>query len=199
MRKIFTGLLLALVVKVSLAADTFPEPFGLTWEMSEAGLKKIGFAQISDSEGLKVFSSLSVPKAWSKAENYIVVTYKGKLVKAVAVSKKFTDDIYGSEGKSVYKQVKNLLAKKYGSPSEQYETVGRKLYDDSDEFYQCLEYSGCGVYLSFFNFAGGMISVQLNGKQRGVGYLTIGYESPYFSIAKKEIERGNIESDADAF
>lgn len=199
MGKFLVGLLLAIVAAVAQAADTFPEPFGLSWGMSEAGLKKLGFTQVSDSEGLRVFSSVSAPKAWSKAESYGAVTYKGRLVKAAAVSTDFRDDIYGSKGKSTYEQVKSLLTKKYGSPSTHYERVGGGLYDDADEFYQCLNYSGCGMYLSIFDYAGGVISVQLKGKRRGEGYLTIGYESPQFLVAKKEIERGDLESDADAF
>ncbi|KYN91034.1 hypothetical protein ATY35_00145 [Vibrio cidicii] len=199
MGKFLLGLLLVIVAAAAQAADTFPEPFGLSWGMSEAGLKKLGFTQVSDSDGLSIFSSVSAPKAWSKAENYVAITYKGKLVKAAAVSTNFTDDIYGLEGKSTYEQVKSLLTKKYGSPSTHYERVGGDLYDDTDEFYQCLDYSGCGAYLSIFNYAGGVIAVQLKGKRRGEGFLTIGYESPQFLVAKKEIERGDFESDADAF
>ncbi|ORQ01223.1 hypothetical protein B7971_18490, partial [Vibrio cholerae] len=124
-----------------------------------------------------------MPKAWSKAENYVAVTYKGRLVKVAAMSTDFTDDIYGLKGKSNYEQVKSLLTKKYGSPSTHYERVGGDLYDDADEFYQCLDYSGCGAYLSIFDYAGGVISVQLKGKRRGEGFLTIGYESPQFLMA----------------
>ncbi|EGQ9635472.1 hypothetical protein O1D87_003489 [Vibrio cholerae] len=199
MGKFLVGLLLAIVVAGAQAADTFPEPFGLSWGMSEAGLKKLGFTQVSDANGLRIFSSVSVPKAWSKAENYVAVTYKGRLVKVAAMSTDFTDDIYGSKGKSNYEQVKSLLTKKYGSPSTHYERVGGDLYDDADEFYQCLDYSGCGAYLSIFDYAGGVISVQLKGKRRGEGFLTIGYESPQFLMAKKEIENGDLQSDADAF
>lgn len=199
MGKIIAGALLTMAVMASHGADSFPEPFGLTWGMSEAELQKLGFTQVSDSDGFKIFSSVSTPKAWSKAENYVAVTYKGRLVKAAAVSTDFSDDIYGSEGKRNYNQVKELLTKKYGAPSTHYERIGGELYDGSDEFYQCLEYSGCGAYLSIFEFGGGGISVQLKGKRRGEGYLTIAYESPQFSVAKKEIERGDLESDADAF
>lgn len=202
MGRIYLGVVLFLVSALSQAADTFPVPFGLGWGMSEADLEEIGFSQVDDSEGFGVFTSVSAPKAWSKAENYVAVTYKGKLVKAAATSTDITDDIYGSEGKKIYIQVKELLTKKYGQPSSNYEMVGGKMYDESDEsdeFYQCLDYSGCGAYVSIFNYAGGIISVQLKGRSRGEGFLAIGYESPQFSTAKDEIERGDIKSDADAF
>lgn len=181
------------------ASEPFPESFGLSWGMSETSLKKLGFTHAIDSGGLRLFSSVSAPKAWSKAENYIAVTYKGRLVKAVANSFYFTDNVFGSEGKQNYNQIKSILRKKYGAPSTHYEQTGGKLYNESDEFYQCLDYSGCGAYLSIFEFVGGLIAVQLKGKRRGEGYLTISYESPRFSVAKKEIERGDLESDVDAF
>lgn len=199
MGKIIAGILLSFVMATVHASDDFPEPFGLQWGMSESGLNKLGFSQVSESNGLKIFSSVSVPKAWSKAENYVAITYKGKLVKAAAVSKDFTDDIYGSEGKRNYSQVKDLLTRKYGSPTTNYERIGSKLYDKPDEFYQCLEYSGCGAYISMYEFGGGIIMVQLKGKRRGEGYLNIAYESPLFSVAKKEIESGDLASDVDAF
>lgn len=182
----------------AFSEEKFPEPFGLTWGMSEVNLEKHGFTLASDSDGLKIFSSVSAPKAWSKADMYVAITYKGKLVKAAASSTEFKDDIYGTEGKNTYGQIKDILSKKYGNPTNEYERVGGKLYDDADEFYQCLEYAGCGTYLSMYEVKGGMIAIQLKGKRRGEGYLSISYESPEFYIAKKEIESGEIKSDADA-
>nr|WP_290696369.1 hypothetical protein [Halomonas sp. UBA3074] len=199
MGKILAVVLLMIVALGAHGSASFPEPFGLTWGMSEAELNELGFTQASESDGLKIFSSVSAPKAWSKAEVYIAITYKGNLVKAAASSTDFIDDIYGLEGKRNYNQIKDLLIKKYGEPSTNYERTGGTLYDEADEFYQCLEYSGCGVYLSIFEFSGGLISVQLQGKRRGQGYLSIAYESPQFAEAKSEIERGDLELDSDAF
>lgn len=199
MRLFISIILLTAASTFAHANEPFPEPFGLIWGMTESKLKEIGFSQVNESGGLAIYSSVTVPKAWSKAENYIAVTYKGRLVKAAANSYDFTDDILGSEGKGNYEQIKSLLTRKYGNPKSHYEEVGRKLYNEPDEFYQCLEYSGCGAYLSLYAFSEGIIAVQLNGKGRGEGYLTISYESPQFYVAKKEIERGNLKSDADAF
>ena len=180
--------------------DDFPEPFGLSWNMSEGDLDKLGFTDTGRGvEGFNVFSSVSVPKPWSKGDRYLAVTYKNRLVKASALSVDITDDIYGSEGKEMYKQMKALLAKKYGDPSDHYEFVGADIYDESDEFYQCLNYSGCGGYASMFQYLGGTIAVQLNGLTRGKGYLSITYESPGFEAAKRQSEKEAEESDADVF
>lgn len=179
-------------------ASTFPEPFGLSWDMSESDLKKIGFNSVSESDELNILSSAYVPKAWSKGETYAAITYKNKLVKVQAVSKSFTSDLYGSEGKELYNKMKSLLTKKYGIPSDATERIGLKLYDEVDEFYQCLKYVGCGVYLTLFEYGDGIIGLQLVGSSRGEGYLKILYESPAFHAAKREIEKGALSSDADA-
>lgn len=193
---------LALVALYSVQAfgeESFPEPFGLRWGMSESELSNLGFTKSSESSGLNILTSVSAPKAWSKGEMYAALTHKGKLVKVMVSSVDITDDILGSEGKELYSHMKSLLEKKYGPPSTNYEIIGKKLYDDYDELYQCLDYSGCGAYMSIFKFAGGVIAIQLKGKRRGEGFLTISYESPGFSIAKEEIKSGNMESDEEAF
>lgn len=198
MNKRFLVLILATLPLLANAQTEFPAPFGLTWGMSESALKAVGFSHTTDSGGFTLFSSVSVPKAWSKGESYLAIAYKGRLVKVAATSTDFTNDVLGSEGKRVYGQMKALLTKKYGAPKSAYEQSGIKLYDDADEFYQCLEYSGCGYYASIFEYAGGTIGLSLKGKRRGEGYLTIGYESPQFESASAEIERGEESEDEDA-
>lgn len=183
---------------ISLAsANIFPDPFGLSWDLTEKELKTMGFTESNEAGGLKILVSYSVPKAWSKGESYIAITHKGKLVKVVAISKDITDDVYGTEGKELYESLKNLLSDKYGQP-ESNEIVGLDLFKDSDEFYQCLGYSGCGIYMSLYNYAGGIIAVQIEGERRGEGYVKILYESPQFEQAKREIESGDLKSDSDA-
>ena len=79
---------------------SFPEPFGLQWGMSESALVKAGFHKSGPSGDFNVFTSVAAPKAWSKADDYIALTYQGKLVKVVAWSKPFTGDIHGSQPKA---------------------------------------------------------------------------------------------------
>ena len=200
MTRFFLVLVVTLYPLMGIGAEPFPEPFGLNWDMSDDNLKEHGFTLVKEnSSEFNVFTSVSVPKAWSKGNTYLALTYKDQLVKVVALSVDFTNDIYGSEGKEMYNQMKALLTKKYGAPSDHYEYTGRDLYDEADEFYQCLEYSGCGHYVSIFKFSGGIIAIELEGKGRGTGYLTIGYESPGFLIAKRQIEKEAKESDAEVF
>lgn len=179
--------------------ESFPEPFGLNWDMGEAEIKAVGFSHNSEADGLKLFSSMSVPKAWSIGESYVAVVYQNRLIKVVAQSINFENDVYGTEGKEAYNDLKRLLTKKYGSPSSEIERTGGKLYDDSDEFYQCLKYSGCGGYISLYEVSGGVIGLQLKGLRRGQGYLTIQYESPGFKAAQAGVDASQKTADEDAF
>ena len=195
----FAILLVALYAPFAAAAqESFPAPFGLSWGMSEESLQAIGFKKVDEGGGLTLMTSVTVPKAWSNGETYFVATYESRLVKATAQSRNFTDDIYGTEGKRVYKELKSLLSNKYGAPPREAEWVGLELYDDADEFYQCLDYSGCGAWFSLFEFQNGAIAVEIKGIRRGVGYVSIGYEGPSFSEALREIKRKEAESDTDA-
>ena len=182
------------------AVDGFPDPFGLTWGMSEASLVKLGFARSSSDSGpLHVLTSKIAPKPWSQAETYVAVTYNDRLVKVVALSRSFSADIMGSEGKAAYEKINNVLTNKYGQPAKHMEEVGLKLYTEYDEFYQCLKYAGCGAYFTSYNISGGIIGVNLEGESRGVGYLKVTYESPAFAIALMEIKHKVSGSDAEAF
>ncbi|MBB1488632.1 hypothetical protein [Oceanospirillum sediminis] len=198
--KILPLILLASSFSVMVsAAEPFPEPFGLNWGMTESQLKKSGFKSASPAGKFNVLTSVSTPKAWSRADTYMAVTYRKKLVKVIAHSRAFTSDIYGRDGKALYNQVKSLLIQKYGEPKRSHERTGLALYDDADEFYQCLKYSGCGNYISLFEYQNGYISVQLEGTGRGKGYLSVAYESPAFYAAKNTIEQSNNQSDTEAF
>lgn len=181
-----------------VAADKFPAPFGLEWGASQASLVKLGFANSSNDGGFVTLRSASVPKAWSKAQAYLAVLYKNQLVKVVAISENFKDDVAGAEGKEAYEHLKDILTKKYGQPSNHTERTGGKLYDGYDEFYQCLDYSGCGFYYTIYKYDGGVVGLQLKGLRRGEGFLVVEYESPDFSVAKAAIKRGDSAADADA-
>jgi len=183
----------------SVSANDFSAPFGLNWGMSVKALNKIGFKDAGSSGGFRILSSVTAPKPWSKGDEYLAVIYKNKLVKIVVFSEKITNDLYGSEGKGLYNKVKSLLAKKYGGPADSTELMGLDIYKDTDEFYQCLKYNGCGYYRSSYKYGDGFVAIQLKGVSRGTGTLKILYESSGFLVAKDEIEKNSQKSDESSF
>ena len=192
-------LMITLSIITSLhAQDEFPAPFGLSWDTTTTEIKDLGFTK-SQGDEIIAWTGVNVPKAWSKGKTYILLTYQDKLVKASVLSESISGDITGSEGKELYEEMKALLTKKYGEPKDSMEAVGRSVYKDYDEFYQCLDYDGCGIYISAFYVAGGYISIQLIGTSRGYGYLQVSYEPPAFGEAKRAIEQAKAETDDDAF
>lgn len=197
-------IILAILPLPVMAQDAFPAPFGLTWGASAADLRALGFAthgndtQGDEDKALRALTAVSVPKPWSRAEKYVALLFRDRLVKVVAQSESVTNDLGGTEGKTLYESVKKTLTEKYGVPSSHTETSGGKLYNDFDEFYQCLDYAGCGLYLSLYQYNGGVIAVRLEGESRGKGFLSVQYESPEFAKALATIKDGDAESDASA-
>jgi len=159
-------------------------PLGLKWGESKDELVKKYSASPADKNNsrLSLYALNNPPIKVPGFESYYgVVDEKYGLVKVIVVES-ITDDAYGSKGIEDYKKLSAILSKKYGNPSDKFEYSGKELYKESDEFYQCLAYQGCGAYSSYYKPSGGaMISLELKGKSRGQGYLTINYESTLFN------------------
>ena len=87
------------------------------------------------------------------------------------------NDVFGNAGKEKYLKYKTILSGKYGQPTSSGEISGRELWEEADEFYQCLAYDGCGMYFTIWRAEGGLeIALQLKGLRRGQGYIEITYE-----------------------
>lgn len=174
-----------------VADEGFSAPLGLKWGLSQETLINDYSATPAGKNDtrLKIFLISNPPiKVSGFDEFYGVIDDKYGLVKVVVIEN-IDGDAYGSKGLEEYKKIKEVIAKKYGKPSSQYEYTGRELYKDNDEFYQCLAYQGCGIYSSFFKpTGGGDVAVSLKGESRGKGYLSIDYESVLFSNVLNEQE-----------
>lgn len=115
------------------------------------------------------------------------------------LSKNIASDPFGSEGKARYSELKSILEEKYGSPTHEMEWIGLTLFKESDEFYQCLAYNGCGMWAS--SFAGPQdisVVLQLKGLDRGSGYFELSYEGPKWSMVLDELKQENLKADTDA-
>ena len=144
-----------LMLLMSLANMVFASdqdaPFGLVWSMTKAQVEKLSVSlePSSTRDGLEIFKATSLPNNVSMSEFYILTFDKTyHLQRIQMISKDITGDIYGSEGKEKYSALKDALVKKYGQPTNGLERVGMKLWDERDEFYQCLMYDGCGMWIA---------------------------------------------------
>lgn len=187
MKKIALALLLTPLVAIPSLASA-DAPFGLTWGMSKSEVESLGVTLFDEEQNrnIKLYRTNELPIDLSNAEFYGLIFDENRgLQKITMVSDTISNDAYGREGKSAYDRIKTALIGKYGDPTNDYDFIGLKLWDESDEFYQCLAYDGCGGWASFFENeeTGEVTALSLNGLRRGEGYLTLEYEGPGWGAA----------------
>ena len=195
---IITACLLTLTSKALAGA------FGAEWGWSYQQLIKAG--AVCQAEAMSNFDGYrcsKMPRNFSNADFWFAIfDKKNGLQKITMVGTDITDDPYGTEGKKRYNGLKSAITKKYGPPSDKYvlETTGLTLWDDADEFYQCLAYSGCGYYSSLWDLEGngGTISVEIKGASRGQGWITLVYEGPRWSDSIDRVNNAREQADLDA-
>ena len=199
-KKLLLSILLLLPYTTAVAAGG---PFGIIWSNSikQTEAKGVSCKAKIKKDRFTICKTNKLPKNISISEQYaLYFDKKYKLQKVTMISKDITDDIYGSEGKEIYFNLKSKLTKKYGDPENSLEYTGGELYNESDEFYQCLAYSGCGLYTSLYKSkkTGETVVLDLKGLNRGKGYLTITYEGPSWSDAVDAYKSKESKSDEDA-
>lgn len=175
-----------------LAETQHPDaPLGLKWGMTAEELESQAGAVLqtpTDDKNISVYSLKSPPMTLPGFTEYFVLVHKDLGAIKISMNQEIKSDVYGTKGKKEYFKYKEALTNKYGKPKDSFEFVGKKLYEERDEFYQCLKYDGCGYYLSYF---GDHLSLQLNGIERGKGNLSITYESELFAKYKADEENEN--------
>ena len=128
-------------------------------------------------------------------------------MKVLVQGKNITNDTYGSDGKSQYAKIKSSLINKYpnidGYQTESFEWIGRKLYNESDEFYECLGYDGCGSHIAYIYSSNesvekGTVSIELKGYSRGLGGINLTYESSLWGEALDWAQNRQSQADDDA-
>lgn len=191
MNKSFLFGLCLWLTATSITADTFPDPFGLSWSMSTNDLTDIGFyfnGKTGPDDQFDEYFSESVPKPWVKGKRYRAMIFHDKILRLEVQSTMIKGDPFGATGKRLYDGMVSLMTKKYGEPS--YIQEGRLFgesgpYDGIDEFYQCIHNSVC-MYMTTFSVSDGSIVVWLQATEQGSGFLTITYESPDMRAAQTE-------------
>jgi hypothetical protein len=185
----------------AVAADGDDALFGLRWGMTVEQVRSTGvqLTKTSGDKNLETFKSSSVPKPLSGFASYSMIFADGKLVKLWAISDQISGDPTGSTGKERFETLNTLLVQKYGTPKQNMQSVGNRLFKEYDEFYQCLAYSGCGMWVSLFETTDKFLSLQVKGVRRGAGFLDITAEAkPQWSQALEVYKSRKNNSDKDA-
>lgn len=159
----------------AMATGAFGYNFGLTRQQIEAS--GVSLENTAEENGISVYKTTEAPTPWGGAEFYVLLFYGDRLLKLKAIGKDITSDATGSSGKQQYSELKDSLVEKYGNPKQSIHKVGLKLWNERDEFYQCLKYDGCGYWVDLWGVDGKSFMLQLHGLKRGEGYISITYEA----------------------
>lgn len=190
-----------LLITMNSFASEIEAPFGFAWGQSKSDITSAGvaFTECAIDKDIETCQTSKPIKGVSFGELYALFIHKDKgLHKVIVISKDIKSDSTGAEGKALYSKVKTSLDKKYGS-SRSYEYTGNKLYEENDEFYQCLKYDGCGSWVTFWSLDnGGNALIELKGVARGHGFLRLAYESNVWSQIVDNLRANEQASDEDA-
>lgn len=195
------ALLLAAICSSAFALDGDEAMFGLRWGMTPIQVQALGVTLIKteNDRGLDLYHTTSLPKNISDADSYSLIFSNGRLVKLWVVTKNITEDPTGAKGKERFGAFRSAIAAKYGESTHNTQIAGVALYKEWDEFYQCLAYSGCGMWASFFETSDKVVGIEIKGIRRGIGYIEITAEAkPQFHEALQVYKNRQKTSDKDA-
>lgn len=194
MKKLLIATALLSAFSFSAAAKA---PFGFTWGES---ISKYGSVESNDLGGVVI--AKSAPKSHSMIESYIIFAGKNEGLQMVkAIGKDIIGDAYGIEGKAQYNKFKAALKKSGYKENNKFEYIGSSLYKDADEFYECLNYDGCGSYFWIGTDVEGTlatISIESAGR-RGSGFIKLSFDSPKWSGIIDSLNAAKDAKDEDAF
>ena len=176
----------------------YPAPFGLQWGMSIEEVTAMGVTLTPHPSKKDVYSAKALPKNLSDGEIYILRFKRGfGLVRVGALTSAITLDLDGAQGKERYNRLRTAISNIYGDPDEVHERTGAaRVFDDSNQFYECLLFAGCGYWVSFWGKQknDGNILLEIRGLERGSGRVDLFFESAALDTAE---EREKEENDRD--
>jgi hypothetical protein len=199
--KLAAHIVAILVVPLSAETDSTDAGFGLKWFSSPGDISAAGVKLEKDNADnfFTMYKTASLPKNVTYAEEYRLIFYKdSSLVKLRVFSTKITSDCNGTSGKALFDTISTSLSKKYPEKSRACFT-GAEVYRDKDEFYQCLQYEGCGGWFVFFKTSTKSVMLQLNGSDRCEGYITLSVESHKYSELLDVVKSIKTRKNGDAY
>lgn len=133
------------------------------------------------TEDLTVKTVTAAPVPLDPGATYVLSYYKGRLLKVSALSSQITGDPVGTEGKATFNDLVAVFTERYGKPFDGLQASGSTVYRRTDEFYECLAYTGCGLWMALFKTPDKTASIWLKGISRGKGYIDVTVEAAEWS------------------
>jgi hypothetical protein len=168
-------------------AEAAPAPFGLDWGMqiSDLTVRDIPVQSQTKSGNLTIVTVTQTPQMLE--DTYLVSLLfdnERGLVKVRWLSNDIEGDAAGKLGRQKYAAVHRFVVENYGEPSDEALVVGARLFDQDDEFYQCLRYEGCGIWSAIWEQEpSGGILLSIEGLGAGKGFVQVDFESEGWQTA----------------
>jgi len=211
MRRFLALALSALFISISGAHARTNKPtpdqnnvFGMEFGISLETAKSLGLVAsfMKEEGGIGWYKVTALPKHPKETDTVLAAFTSDGLQKVVWISEEITGDAYGIEGKQKFAYYEDIMTEKYGLPSKEIslKLTGLSLYKDSDQFYQCLAYEGCGNWSAGWDGSFGIVILRLASTgSRGTGWIQITYEGPKWGAAVDALKSKQREQDRSAF
>lgn len=185
---------LLILALCSVSFAQFNAPAGFRWGTMKRDYNYKYHNCTSESD-YEICGSKKSPKKISFADNFWLLFDKKKGLHKVKIISVIDGDAYGTAALRLYKKLDTIFTQKYGEgKSVQY--INYKVYKESDEFFECLAYEGCGYWAGYWQPKdGGTVSINIAGERRGQGYVEVIYESPLWSDIVDGWKKKKLKSD----
>jgi hypothetical protein len=181
---------IAAVLAAPSWAEATEAPFGLEWGMQVGDLTALDIAiqSTTKSGNLAVVTVTETPEALD--DTYLVTLWFDNelgLVNVRWTSNKIEADTSGERGRRKYTETRRFIVENYGEPTDEALVIGARLFDQDDEFYQCLAYEGCGVWSAIWEQepAGGIL-LSIEGMDPGTGFVQLYFESEGWTAVNEQ-------------
>jgi hypothetical protein len=193
-RKLYISLVSAasfIFASSTLAQEAIIQPsFGITWEDTKEDVISEHPGATERRQGVFDLITISGEASPDLPSNTDSLTYVFHddfgLVKVNWASDDITNDLFGTAGIALFEQLRESLSKRLGEAT-MITFTGQVLWNERDEFYQCLNHAGCGAHAAFWSTeseSGAML--ELKGLSRGTGYILYAVQHPNFEVALEQ-------------
>jgi hypothetical protein len=137
--------------------------WGLRWGQTpeEVRTQVKGWSELPPKGDMTLFIVASSHLRHPAFPKQVVGFRAGRLVEVRTVSKLFTEDPEGREGKLAHFGVGLPLQARYGKPSKVYEEMLPPDRQPTDGFYACLQADGCGLWARTWEHAEAYVVLEL--------------------------------------
>ncbi len=156
----------------------FDSPLGISWGLHENQLRDAG-VRITQTRVEGVLTAVimeDLPHPLDDTDTVIGYVHPAYgLNRVVWKGRPIHEDLYGILGREAFDAFEVRLSRSFGDPMSS-KTVGNEKFTEDDEFYECLGFGNCGIWMSLWQTPTGYVVLQLESKGSGTGQLVLTFD-----------------------